>query len=198
MDVREAEQRFVELMNAWLVSLPFDLKVLYEAADDENLDREDRELATGAIVYAISPNDAVADRPDSFASYCDDCILVRMALAAVLTEGGDEAESFKSRFPEYFGPLAEELAVCRAAMGPELYAWLEAKVETLRKVSYKGKTIAEYIDDSDAAALLYEDGLGFTTEYPVEEETLPDRLKKASTVIESLERRRAEEARGRL
>lgn len=198
MDVREAEQRFVELMNAWLVSLPFDLKVLYDAADDENLDRKVRELAVGAIVYAISPNDAVADRYDSFASYCDDCILIRMALEVALADGGDEAESFKSRFPEYFGPLADELAVCKAAMGPDLYAWLAAKVETLPKIAYKGKAIAEYVDDSDAAALLYEDGLGFTTEYPVEEETLADRLKKASTVIESLERRRAEEKRGRL
>jgi uncharacterized membrane protein YkvA (DUF1232 family) len=198
LDAREAEQRFVELMNAWLVSLPFDLKILYEVADDENLDRKDRELAAGAIVYAISPNDAVADRHDSFVSFCDDCILVRMALEAALADGGAEAENIKHRFPEFFGPLREELAVCRAAMGAELYEWLQAKVETLRKIAYKGKTIPDFIDDSDAAALLYDDGLGFTTEYPVEEDTLADRLKRASTVIESLERRRAEEVRGRV
>lgn len=197
MNAREAEQRFVELMNAWLVSLPFDLKVLYEVADNENLDRTDRELAAGAIVYAISPNDAVADRHDSFTSFCDDCILVRMALQAAMRGGGDEAARFVDRFPEFFDRLVDELAVCKAAMGDDLYGWLEAKVETLRKMEYKGKTMVDYIDDSDAAALLYEDGLGFTTEYPVEEDTLADRLKRASTIIESLERRRAEEARVR-
>lgn len=195
MNAREAEQRFVELINAWLVSLPFDLKILYEIADDENLDRKARELATGAILYALSNNDAVPDRSDSFLSYCDDCILVRLTLRAALAAGGDEIQSITSRFPEFFEPLATHLAMCEAVMGQELYGWLNGKVETLHKMEHKGKNVAAYVDDIDAAALLYEEGLGFTTEYPVEEEMLADRLKRAATVLESLERRRTEEAR---
>ena len=195
MNAREAEQRFVELITAWLVSLPFDLKILYEIADDENLDRKARELATGAILYALSTNDAVTDRSDSFLSYCDDCILVRLTLSAALAAGGDEIQSITSRFPEFFEPLATNLAMCEAVMGHELYGWLNGKVEAMRKMEHKGKTVAAYVDDVDAAALLYEEGLGFTTEYPVEEEMLADRLKRAATVLESLERRRTEEAR---
>lgn len=194
MDAKQAEQRFVETMTSWLVSLPFDLKVLYEAADDENLDRSIREVAVGAIIYAISANDFIADRHDSFTSYCDDALMLRMALQHALGRGGEDAKHFKSRFPEFFDNLPDELAICKTVMG-ELYRWLEEKLPGLNRLEYKGKSVATYLDEDEASELLYEDGLVFTTEYPVEEEMLADRLKKASTILEVLRRRKAEEAR---
>ncbi len=194
MDAKQAERRFVETMRSWLVSLPFDLKVLYEAADDENLDRNIREMAIGAIIYAVSPNDFIADRHDSFVSYCDDVLMVRLALHQTLRDAGEDADFFKSRFPEFFGELAADLAVCEAVMG-DLYDWLRSKVPSLTKQEYKGKSVATFLDEDDAGELLYEDGLGFRSEYPVEEETLGDKFKKASTILEVIRRRKAEEAR---
>ena len=52
-----------------------------------------------------------------------------------------------------------------------------------------------YLDDEEAAEYLYEDGLGFRTEYPVDEEDLADRFKKSSTILEVIQRRKAEEDR---
>ncbi len=196
MSEREAEGRFVELMSAWLVSLPYDLKILFEAVDDENLNRRARELAASAIVYVVSPNDAVADRHDSFMSYCDDCLVLRLAFAKGLGDSEDD-EYFRSRFPEFFAPLQQELAVCDQVMGTDLVEWLWSKVDALDKLSYKGKKVATYLDDSEAAALLYEDGLEFSTEYPIEEDLLRDKLKKAATVVDFIRRRRDEEVRGR-
>lgn len=197
MSAREAEQQFVETMSAWLISLPFDLKTLYEAADDENLSREIREMAVGAIIYVISPNDAIADRHDTFVSYCDDCIMIRIALQRTLRDDNPDAAQFKQRFPQFFEPLDQELAVCTQVMGPDLFTWLADKVATLPQLAYKGKTVAMFLDDADAASLLYEDGLAFTTDYPIEEEPLADKFKKASTVVDFVKRRRAEEARVR-
>jgi uncharacterized membrane protein YkvA (DUF1232 family) len=194
LDAKQAERRFIETMSSWLVSLPFDLKVLYDAADDENLDRSIRETAVGAVIYVISPNDFIADRYDSFASYCDDVIMVRIALQRALSRGGEDAARFRSRFPEFFDDLPEELAVCEAVMG-DLYPWLSSKVASLHKLEYKGKSVSSYLDDDEAGELLYEEGLGFSTEYPVEEEMLADRLKKASTILEVIRRRKAEETR---
>ena len=58
-------RRFVDTMRGWLISLPHDLKILYEATSDENLDRASRELATGAIIYVVSPCDFItSDRSD--------------------------------------------------------------------------------------------------------------------------------------
>lgn len=194
MSTPETARRFVELMRDWLMSLPHDLKVLSEAASDENLDRPERELAAGAIIYVISPNDAVsADRQD-FLSYCDDCLLLRLTLRQLAAAEGEDMDFFRSRFGDVFEPLAADLAVCEAAMG-ELYGWLAGKVDHLRKLTYKGKTIADYLDDDEASEMLYEDGLVFATEYPVDEEALADKLKKASTVLEFMQGRKDEEVR---
>ena len=193
----DIQRRFVETITSWLVSLPHDLKILYEAADDENLARETRELAVGAIIYVMSPNDLInVDRHDSFLSYCDDCLLLHLALNKVAQKTDEDTEFFKSRFPEFFDTLQEQLATCKEAM-EDLYTWLESKLPSLQTLEYKGKKVPHFLDDEEAGELLYEDGLGFRTEYPVDEETLTDKLKKASTVIDVIRRRKQEEDRSK-
>ena len=195
MTSREFEQQFVDTISRWLVSLPHDLKLLYEAAENEDLPRAARELAVGAIIYVVSPNDFVADRHDSFVSYCDDAIMLRLAAKKIVEGGNEDAEFFKSRHPDFFASLDEECDVCSKAMG-ELFVWLANKLVELPKLEYKGKKVPLFLDDDEAGELLYEDGLGFRTEYPVDEETIGDKLKKASTVLDVMKRRKAEEARG--
>jgi uncharacterized membrane protein YkvA (DUF1232 family) len=180
-------------MSEWLVSLPHDLKLLYEAAADENIERKSRELAVGAIIYVVSPNDYIsADRHDSFVSYADDCILLRMALKRVVAAENEDTEFFRSRFTEFFESVDAELAVAKGYMG-ELYDWLESRVDTLTALEYKGKKIKDYLDDDEASEFLYEDGLGFRTEYDVDEETLSDSFKKATAVMQMIQRRKDEE-----
>jgi uncharacterized membrane protein YkvA (DUF1232 family) len=194
VDAKETEQRFIQTLTSWLVSLPFDLKVLFDCADNEDLDRSIREMAVGALIYAISPNDFIADRYDSFVSYCDDVIIVRMVMQRSLPDDDEDAAYFKSRFPEFFDTLTDDLAMCESHMG-ELYSWLSDKVAGLHKLEYKGKAVAAFLDEDEAGELLYEDGLGFRSEYPVEEETLVDKFKKSSTILDVIRRRMAEEAR---
>src|SRR5215469_8580022 len=52
-----AESKFVELVRGWLVSLPHDLKIAFDAMDDENLPRPVRELAAGLVMYIVTPKD---------------------------------------------------------------------------------------------------------------------------------------------
>jgi len=192
--VSTPEVRFVELFKSWLVSLPHDLKIAFEAMDDENLPRSSREIAVGAIMYVVSPNDFVSDRNEAVASFADDTLLLRLALRAVVAEGGEDGDAFAGRFPELFDGLDADLDVCRGIMG-ELMPWIEAKVTALRNQVYKGKKIKTWLDDTEAREELYEDGLGFRTDYPVDEKIIGDKLKKASTVTDVLRKRRAEEVR---
>ena len=190
-----AESKFVELMRCWLVSLPHDLKIAFDAMDDENLPRASREIATGAVIYVVSPNDAVSDRNNNIVSYADDAVLLRLALEKGLGKGEDE-QAFRERFPELFENLEDNLKLCKSIMG-DLMTWLESKVSTLKSIDYKGKKVPVYLDNDEAREALFDDGLVFRTDYPVDEKTSGDKLKKAATVIDAMKRRKADEARAK-
>lgn len=187
----ELSGRFVETLRSWLVSLPFDLKILYEASTDENLSRESRELILGAIIYTISPSDLISDR-DNFASYADDCLLLRLALRKAVGSDDEDEEFFRSRFPEFFETLDTELGICEQGMG-ELYSWLASKVDSLTKKTHRNKSVKQYFESDDLQEELYEDGLEFRTEYPISEDDIADRFKKPSSVIDLLQRAKVEE-----
>lgn len=187
----ELSGRFVATLRSWLVSLPHDLKILYEASTDENLSRESRELAIGAIIYTISPNDLISDR-ENFASYADDCLLLRVSLKTAVGSDDEDEEFFRSRFAEFFETLDTELEVCAEAMG-DLYGWLAAKVDTLRKQTYKNKSVKQYFENDELQEELYEDGLEFRTEYPINEDDISDRFKKPSSIIDLLQRAKSNE-----
>ncbi len=193
MSAAAAELKFVELVRGWLVSLPHDLKIAFDAMDDENLPRPVREVAAGVVAYVVSPNDFITDRNDTVVSFADDALLLRLALAQALGTGEDE-DAFRGRFPELFENLDENLTLCKSVMG-ELMTWLESKVPNLPKLDYKGKKITKYLDDEAAREQLFDDGLVFRTDYPVDEKTITDKLKKASTITEVMKRRKDEEAR---
>ncbi|HEY5949835.1 MAG TPA: hypothetical protein VIV40_30275 [Kofleriaceae bacterium] len=190
-----AESKFVELMRSWLVSLPHDLKIAFDAMDDENLPRAAREIATGAVIYVVSPNDAVSDRNNNIISYADDALLLRLALEKALGKGEDE-QTFRARFPELFENLEDNLKLCKSVLG-DLVTWLESKVGTLKTIDYKGKKVPAYLDNDEAREELFDDGLVFRTDYPVDEKTIGDKLKKAATVIDVMKRRKADEARAK-
>ena len=189
-----AESKFVELVRSWLVSLPHDLKIAFDAMDDENLPRPAREIATGAVMYIVAPKDSVADR-NEVASYADDALLLRLALHKALDKGEDQ-DAFRDRFPELFESLDENLKLCKSVLG-DLMTWLEQKIPMLRNSSYKGRKLAQFLDNDEAREELFEDGLVFRTDYPVDEKTIGDKLKRAQTVVEVMRRRKADEARAK-
>jgi uncharacterized membrane protein YkvA (DUF1232 family) len=192
--VTTAESKFVELVRSWLVSLPHDLKIAFDAMDDENLPRTVREIATGVVIYVVSPNDSVSsDRNDQVVSFADDAVLLRLALQKALGEGEDE-QAFRERFPELFEGLDDNLALCKSVMG-DLMTWLESKVGSLKTIEYKGKKVPAYLDNDEAREQLFDDGLVFRTDYPVDETTIGDKLKKAATIVEVMKRRKADEMR---
>lgn len=190
-----AESKFVELVRSWLVSLPHDLKIAFDAMDDENLPRGVREIATGVAIYVVSPNDSISDRNDAVVSFADDAVLLRLALQKGLGKTEDE-QAFRERFPELFENLEDNLKLCKSVMG-DLMTWLESKVTGLKTIEYKGKKVPAYLDDDEAREQLFDDGLVFRTDYPVDEKTIADKLKKASTVTDVMKKRRAEEARAK-
>ena len=107
---QDASRQFLTTVSSWLVSLPHDLRVLFEAKDEPNLDRVAREAAAGAIVFVLTP-DKTADA--DFVRFADDAILLRAALQHIARSGGEGAADFRDRFAEYYKSLDEDLEVCK-------------------------------------------------------------------------------------
>jgi hypothetical protein len=189
MTAKETE-RFLSTLGEYLVSLPFDLKVLQEAASDPDLDRAARELAAGAIVHTLLPQEG--EGPVRFA---DDVLLVRAAFSAVLAKGGEGANAFRERFREIYDRLEGDLALFEEQLGRDVWRWLVGKIDAFPKQVFKGKKAAQYVENDEGLSQLYDEGLEFETNYNVTEEQVRNRVRRVEPVLESLSRRRAEESR---
>ena len=187
---KEAERPFLDKVGEYLLSLPFDLKILQEAVTDPDLERGAREIAAGTIIHTIGPQEG--DGPMRFV---DDVLLVRAALKRVVADGGEHAKDFVARFDaEVYGKLDDDLHVFEEVLG-DLWPWLTGKLETFRKPPYKGKTPSQYVDDEEAAAFLYDEGLEFQTNYNVTEDKVRNSVRRVDAILESLNKRRAEDAK---
>jgi len=187
---KEAERPFLEKVGEYLLSLPFDLKILQEAVTHPDLERGAREIAAGTIIHTLGPQEG-----DGPMRYVDDVLLVRAALKRILADGGEHAKDFAARFDgEVYGKLDEDLGTFETVLG-DLWPWLNGKLETFRKPPYKGKTPSQYVDDDEAASFLYEEGLEFQTNYNVTEDKVRNSVRRVDAILESLTKRRAEEAK---
>jgi hypothetical protein len=184
---KELERRFLETISRTLVSLPFDLKVLLEAAADPDLEHGTRELAAATVVHVITPKDGNVDAPVRFA---EDVVQLRLALVRIAAEGGEGAPAFKERFSEDYGRLDEELALFRDVFGDEVVDWLDSRWATLGKAVYAKKKIAQFVDDEEVGTFLYDEGLQFGTNYPITEKSLAGRVKQVQPFIDHLARKR--------
>src|SRR5215471_12940095 len=118
MDVKEAERPFLEKIAEYLLSLPFDLKILQEAVTDPDLDRQAREVAAGTIIHTILPQDG-----ETPGRYVDDVLFVRAALKRVVADGSDGARAFADRFQDVYGKLEDDVKVFQDFLG-DLWPWL--------------------------------------------------------------------------
>lgn len=189
MGAKEAERPFLAKVSEYLLSLPFDLKILQEAVTDPDLDRAAREVAAGTIIHSLLPQEG-----DSPGRYVDDVLLVRAALKRIVADGTDGSKAFSARFSEVYDHLDQDLAVFQECLG-DLWPWLSAKLGNFPKLVYKGKKPAQCLDDDETAQFLYEEGLEFQTNYNVNEEQVRNKIRRAETLLEILNRRRADEAK---
>jgi hypothetical protein len=187
MDSKEVERGFLSKLGEYLLSLPFDLKVLQEAASDPDLDRPARETAAGAIMHTLLPQEG-----EGPLRYADDVLLVRAALASVQSKGGHEFGAFRDRFREIYDHLDDDVALFQRQLG-SLWSWLVGKIDSFPKLTYKGKRAAQYIANEEGLSLLYDEGLEFETNYNVTEEQVRNKLRRAEQVLELLNKRHAEE-----
>lgn len=177
---------FLSRVSEFVLSLPFDLRILQEAITDDELPRPLREQAAGVLIQAFSHQEGSG--PERF---FEDVLLLRIMLGQLAAVDTDEAKSFCDRFDEVFGSLPQDLPMLEAVLGPELWSSLTARLSSLSKLIHKGKRPAQYVSDDASWDLLYDDGLDFQTAYNVTEEQVRNRLRRAETILDTLHKRGA-------
>jgi hypothetical protein len=181
----EVERSFVEKLSEYLLSLPFDLKILQEAVTDTDLDKTVRLLAASTVLHTVLPQEG---EPGPL-RYVDDVLLVRAALAEIGKGDSEGPTEFRARFQtEIYGKLEDDLACFSAYLGP-MWPWLTAKLATFHKLSFKGKKPAQALEDEEIAILFYDEGLAFQTNYTVSEEQIRNKLRRGDQVLELFRKR---------
>lgn len=184
---KDIERRFLETLSIALVSLPFDVKVLLEAVSDPDLEHSVREIAAATVIHVIGPKEGNLEAP---VRHSEDVLLVRLALAKIVAEGGEGAAAFRDRFAENYGRLDEELALFHESLGDDIVNWLGGRWGALLKAVYAKKKVPLFVDDEEVGTFLYDEGLRFGTEYPITEKSLAGRVKQAQPFVDHLNRKR--------
>jgi hypothetical protein len=185
MSAKEAERAFLERVSEYLLSLPFDLKILQEAVTDPDLDKSARLLAASTVVHTLLPQEG---EPGPL-RYVDDVLYVRAALDAVGKSEGEGAAEFRVRFDaEVYGRLAADVQLFSDYLG-DIWPWLTGKLASFGKLALKGKKPTQAVDDEEIATFLYDEGLAFQTNYPVNEEQVANKLRRADQILEVLKKR---------
>jgi hypothetical protein len=181
----EVERKFVEKMCEYLVTLPFDLKILQEAVTDPDLDKPARLLAASTVFHTLLPQEG---EPGPL-RYVDDVLYVRAALHEVAKGDSEGPKEFRERFAtEVYSHLSEDVSLFQSYLG-ELWPWLCGKLPSFQKLALKGKKPAQAVDDEDVASLLYDEGLEFQTNYPVNEEQVRNKVRRGDQLLEPLKKR---------
>jgi hypothetical protein len=179
------ESTFLERVSEYLLSLPYDLKILQEAITDPDLDKSVRLVAAGTVLHTLLPQEG---EPGPL-RYVDDVLYVRAALALVGRGDNEGASGFRERFAaEVYGRIDEDVKLFSSYLG-DIWTWLNGKLTGFQKLALKGKKATQAVDDDETATLLYDEGLEFQTNYPVNEEQVRNKLRRADQILEVLKKR---------
>ncbi len=185
MDAKEAGSEFLTKVCDYLVSLPFDLKILQEAVTDPDLEKGAREVAAGVLLHALNHHEGTGPE-----GYLEDVLLLRVALHRIATEGGDGAPAFRARFGEVYDTLEDDLQLFARALKPELWSWLQSRIDTFGRLTVKGKRAILYVEDESTWDELYDDGLTFQTNYSITESQVRNKLRRPEQIAELLQKKR--------
>lgn len=196
MQSTELGRNFLTRVSEYLVSFPFDLKILQEAIADPDLEYAVREASAGVLINALSPQEGSSPE-----RYIDDVLWLRMSLGQILKlsqTGSDGATAFCARFEEVFSSIDADLKLFEEYLGSELWTWLGGRLAALSRCTFRGKRPAHYLEDESTWDGLYEDGLDFQTNYDVTEEKVQNRLRRPEQIPEWLQKRHAEDSKKRV
>src|SRR5688572_6901793 len=129
------DSTLLERVSEYLLSLPYDLKILQEAITDPDLDKSVRLVAAGAVLPTLLPQAGEPGPP----RYAADVLSVRGALAEVGRGDREGAAGCRGRFAaEVYSRIDEDVKLFSSYLGA-IWPWLTGKLTGFQKLALKGK-----------------------------------------------------------
>ena len=138
MQSTELGRNFLARVSEYLVSLPFDLKILQEAVADPDLERSVRETAANVLINSLSPQEGPSPE-----RYVDDVLFLRLAFSKLLelaNSGSEAAVTFCARFEDVFERVPADVQLFERYLGAELWTWLGNRLTTLSRSALSART----------------------------------------------------------
>jgi len=144
--MKDTHAKFLEAFPDWLKSLPADALSLLAAVRETSLPSGAREVLAGGLNYLFKSLDLIPDGIDDI-GYLDDAFVLRMAAS----EAGQHGLGDLCGGPlESLNRLSGDTALIREFLGEEVFGRLAAYVDTLRRGSARGRTVADLLEGGDA------------------------------------------------
>ena len=149
-----AREEFVEAVSEAILSLPQDMKAVLRIVDDPDIDDESRVSAAGALLHVLSATNAIPGMRGILA-YVDDILVLRLVLERIEKASPEAIARHRKESPEFFEPIASQLAAARAYLG-DLMVVLDRAVDGVAKINHQGHVAAECVHDTEGGTWLYD------------------------------------------
>jgi len=167
---------FIQIIKNWLADLGVNSKLFAEITEDEALPMTARTLASGVLQYLQSPTDLIRDKY-RFIGLIDDVIVMIVGLVIIAPLIPKERLNYYGQKYEAIGKVEEYERIMQATLGI-LWERLVQFVETLRKRTFKGKTIEEVVQSSELREDLFDETMIFVANLNLDPESLDSDIKQ--------------------
>lgn len=157
----EPDLDYLDRFPAWLRSLGEDAERLGQIAAQTELPEPARQALVAGVNYLFKSLDLVPDGIDDI-GYLDDAFVLRVAAQQAVREGA--ASSLPDEQLRVLSRLADEAQVIEGFLGND-YGRLSNYVAGLRKVTARGRSVADILHNADVKSAFAADLRGFAQAY---------------------------------
>ena len=147
-------QRFIEVVESGVLSLPQDLKAALRVVEDADMEEKDRIAVAGAILHALSGSNAIPGMRGILA-HVGDVLVLRVVLKRALNSSNEAMELHKSEAPELYEELDQALEVANDYLG-DLMKVIESAADGVSKSQHQGHTASQCVRDTEVCNWLYD------------------------------------------
>ncbi len=140
------DQEYLDVFGQWVAGLPKDAEALKAVYEGENVDREIKLMAVGALAYLLRKIDIVPDYLGGLGTV-DDAMVLRLMAKKALPKG---IEGVDASVIEHLQKMAQDVAVIEEFLGEDFSA-LEKYVDSLTSQPVRNRTPEKVLDDAEAA-----------------------------------------------